>query len=195
MCLLAGVAGLGDGAVRAEPVGAVPVGAVPVGAVPVAGPVAVPGQAPAAPARLTLPRRDVAAPVVPVAVDAAGALGVPDPPTTVGWWSAGARPGDATGTVVVVGHVDSRTAGLGTFAVLPRVEPGEPVELAGTDGRTVRYRVVARRQYPKAGLPAEVFAQDGPARLVLVTCGGRFDRARGHYTDNVVVYALPAPGS
>jgi hypothetical protein len=27
---------------------------------------------------------------------------------------------------------------------------------------------------------------------VLVTCGGRFDAATGHYPDNVVVTALPA---
>ena len=51
------------------------------------------------------------------------------------------------------------------------------------------YRVTARRELGKAALPADLFATDGPPRLVLVTCGGRFDRTTRHYTDNVIVYA------
>ena len=184
-----------DPAVRAEPVGVVPghaAGAGPVpgqaaGTGPVLATVPLPG-----PDQLDLPQRRVSAPVVPVGVDAAGAMAVPDPATTVGWWSGGARPGDATGTVVLVGHVDSHTTGLGAFAALPALVPGEPVDVRAADGHTVRYRVAARRRYRKADLPAAVFARDGPARLVLITCGGRFDRGQRSYQDNVVVYALPA---
>jgi hypothetical protein len=29
--------------------------------------------------------------------------------------------------------------------------------------------------------------------LRLITCGGSFDRSTGHYRDNVIVYARPAP--
>ena len=65
------------------------------------------------------------------------------------------------------------------------------MELSGADGRTLAYRVVARRQLGKADLPADLFARGGPPRLVLVTCGGRFDRTTRHYTDNVIVYAEP----
>jgi hypothetical protein len=93
---------------------------------------------------------------------------------------------------VLVGHVDSAVAGLGTFAVLRELGVGERVELRGADGRALAYRVVARRQLGKAALPADLFARDGPPRLVLVTCGGRFDRTIRHYTDNVIVYAEPA---
>jgi hypothetical protein len=130
--------------------------------------------------------------VVPVEVDADGAVGVPDPPTTLGWWSAGARPGDPRGSVVIVGHIDSRTSGLGTLAVLPTLRIDEPIDVRADDERTVRYRVVARRQYRKTELPLDVFAQDSPGRLVLITCGGKFDRERHSYEDNVVVYAVPA---
>jgi hypothetical protein len=31
-----------------------------------------------------------------------------------------------------------------------------------------------------------------PTRLLLVTCGGEFDRRTGHYERNVVVFAVPA---
>ena len=138
-------------------------------------------------------RTDTSArPVVPTATGPDGALAVPDPPSTVGWWSPGALAGAASGTTVLVGHVDSAASGLGVFAVLRDVAVGERVLLRGADGRLLGYQVTGRRQAGKAALPADLFAPGGPPRLALVTCGGRFDRATRHYTDNVVVYAVPA---
>jgi hypothetical protein len=154
---------------------------------------AAPIVAGAVPVGLAVPGRDVTAPVVAVGTDQAGALVVPDPPSTVGWWSPSALAGGSAGTTVLAGHVDSAAAGLGALSVLRRVEVGEAVVLRGDDGRVVRYRVLARRQYAKAELPPEVFAVGGPPRLVLITCGGRFDRATRHYEDNVIVFAEPAP--
>jgi Sortase domain len=143
------------------------------------------------PVAVALPDRSVSAAVVPTGTTPDGALDVPDPPTTVGWWSPGALAGATSGTTVLAGHVDSAAAGLGTFAVLRQVGVGERVELRGADGRTLAYRVVARRQLEKAELPADLFARGGPPRLVLITCGGRFDRTARHYTDNVIVYTEP----
>jgi hypothetical protein len=50
----------------------------------------------------------------------------------------------------------------------------------------------AARDQNQAELPPEVFAAGGPPRLVLITCGGAFDRSTRHYADNVVVFADPA---
>jgi hypothetical protein len=152
-----------------------------------------PAVAGSVPVALALPGRGVTAPVVAVATDPTGALVIPEPPSTVGWWSPSALAGGAAGTTVLAGHVDSAAAGIGALAVLREVAVGEEVVLRGADGRVVSYRVVARRQYAKADLPPEVFAVGGPPRLVLITCGGRFDRATRHYVDNVVVHAVPAP--
>jgi len=44
----------------------------------------------------------------------------------------------------------------------------------------------------KNALPGSLFATTGPPRLALVTCGGSFDPATGHYRDNVIVWAKPA---
>lgn len=161
------------------------VGTVPVAAVPQSAPVA-PGLVPS-----TVSIRSVDAPVVPVATAPDGSLTLPEEPTTVGWWSPGALPGSAAGSVVLAGHVDSRVAGLGTFAVLRQLGVGERITLRGNDGRDVTYDVVARREYRKAELPPDLFARDGAARLVLITCGGRFDPAARSYDDNVVVFATP----
>lgn len=143
------------------------------------------------PVTLELPARQVSAPVVPVLTGPDGGLVIPEPPSTVGWWSPSALPGGAGGTTVIAGHVDSRTQGIGALAVLLTVGVGEPVVLLGADGRRIDYRVEARHQYVKADLPREIFAVGGPPRLVLITCSGTFDRATRSYSDNVVVHAVP----
>ena len=143
--------------------------------------------------RLRIDALGVDAPVVEVRVRPDGELEVPPDPSTVGWWAEGARPGSGAGSVVVDGHVDTARDGPGAFFRLGSMAVGDPVELTASDGSTHRYRVTATARYPKADLPAqEVFAQDGAERLVLITCGGDFDRTSRHYADNVVVFADPA---
>ena len=39
--------------------------------------------------------------------------------------------------------------------------------------------------------PDEIYSLRGPARLVLVTCGGPFNERVGSYRDNIVVTAVP----
>ncbi len=148
---------------------------------------------PARPVLMELPSLDLAARIAPVSVAAGGNLRVPEDPAVLGWWRSGARPGDDRGSIVIDGHVDSATQGLGTFARLQELELGDPVLTESAAGKVRRYWVTGRRQYPKATLPADdVFSQDVQERLVLITCGGRFDPGDG-YADNVVVFAVPGP--
>ncbi|MCW0216242.1 MAG: class F sortase [Pseudonocardia sp.] len=209
---LLGLALLVTGVVLVTTGGQAPrVGSTAVGDVPSAAPVPAPPVSPAqvssgqvssgqvappvfageVPVRLDLPDRAVTAPVVPVGTGPDGALFIPDPPQTVGWWAPGALAGSGTGTVVVAGHVDSRLAGIGALAVLPDLTVGEHVVLTGERGAVLPYRVVARREFVKAALPPETFDRAGAPRLVLITCGGRFDRSTRSYEDNIVVYAEP----
>lgn len=144
------------------------------------------------PVHLRLPRLHVDAPVIPVSVGVDGLLGVPDNPRQLGWWSGSARPGMPSGSIVIDGHVDSAALGRGALFHLREARPGDDVVITNAAGTSTRYTVVARRSYPKTSLPvAEVFAADVSPRLVLLTCGGRFDEATRHYADNVVVYAVP----
>ncbi len=146
------------------------------------------------PVRLRILRLGVDARVTPVGVQPDGALDIPADPAVLGWWSGSARPGAADGSVVVDGHVDSARAGPGAFFRLRELRPGDAVEVGAGDGRVLPYVVTARRQYAKSALPAaEVFGPTPSPRLVLITCGGRFDSGRRHYADNVVVYAVPEP--
>ncbi|GAB2478110.1 class F sortase [Jatrophihabitans fulvus] len=206
--LAAGVVLLGVGiallagrgtAVAGEPRLALGAPVVDVGQVPLgrsAAPGGGRGDPVAAGARLRVPRLGVDAPVVHVAVRAAGGqrvMQVPRDPGTVGWWSGSARPGAASGTVVVVGHVNYDGV-PGALGVLPRARPGDRVALASRTGRET-YRVTAVRTYAKTvGIPPDAFRTGGAPRLVLITCGGPFDPATGNYEDNVVAYAVPVTG-
>jgi hypothetical protein len=143
------------------------------------------------PTRLAMTRPAVQARVTPVRVERDGSLDIPADVREIGWWDGGAAPGSPVGTVVLAGHVDSASAGAGALFRLDQTEIGSRITLAG-DGRTQTYVVDARRRYPKAELPgATLFAQGERPRLVLITCGGAFDRRTRHYTDNVVVFATP----
>ncbi len=139
------------------------------------------------PTRLAIPTVTLTAPVVPVQIDNA-ALGVPDNVHTLGWWSGGPSPGDPHGTVVIDGHVDSARQGLGALAAVSRLTLGAAIEVTATRG-VLTYQVQAIRAYSKNTLPADVFNPKGPPLLVLITCGGPFDAATGHYRDNIVIYA------
>jgi sortase (surface protein transpeptidase) len=94
---------------------------------------------------------------------------------------------------VLAGHVDSRRYGVGQLARLREIEVGDGVDVRTAGGVDARYRVVDVESVPKARLPvADLFGRDGEERLVLVTCGGDFDRSRGTYEENIVVTAVRA---
>ena len=131
------------------------------------------------------------APVLPAStVD--GQLVVPERVQRVGWWDGGAEAGDPFGSVVLAGHVDSATDGIGYFARLLKVKAGEVVVLRG-DGHSASYQVNSVVSVPKNALATEsgAFDQTGDHRLVLITCTGAYDRARGGYEQNLVVSAEP----
>lgn len=142
----------------------------------------------APPVRIRIPDIGIDQPLISLRVQQDGRLGVPDEPGNIGWWSDGPRPG-GPGATVVVGHVDSAT-GPGAFHGLAALDPGDDVTLVRDDRSTVTFTVRALRQYGKDAFPdSQVYATGGPPALHLITCSGAYDRSRGEYRDNLVVYA------
>lgn len=145
-----------------------------------------------APVGLRIPVLGVDTPVVPVGVDrATGGMEIPEDVTTVGWYRYGPGFDASRGSTVLAGHVD-RAGQEGALFELRTVRLGETLVLAGPDGRTRSHVVVSRDQWSKSRVPLErLFARDGPPRLVVITCGGRFDEGSRSYRDNVVITAAP----
>ena len=142
------------------------------------------------PVRLRIPAIGVDARVVPVAIRSDGQMEVPDA-TDVGWYRLGPAPG-AGGSSVLAAHVDYGGR-RGAFFDLRSLPVGAEVLVDGS-GTSRRFTVTAREQVPKATVALDrYFTAAGPARLTLITCGGAFDRGVGHYQDNIIITAEPAP--
>ncbi len=145
-----------------------------------------------APTRVRIASLGIDAPVSAVGIDIPrGVLAVPPSIHRTAWWKDGAAPGARSGSILIAGHVDSATAGVGAFFRLKDTRSGARVTVTNAAGRTFAYRVVSVRDYAKRDLPAGVYSLRGGPRLVLVTCGGPFIASEGHYRDNIVLVAVP----
>ena len=152
-------------------------------------------QGPASPpVRLTIPAIRVATPLLRLGRERDGSMQVPADFARAGWFAEGLSPGQV-GPAVIAGHVDSKT-GPAVFFRLRELRPGDTVQVERADGARLQFVVEQARSFPKATFPtAEVFGPAPWAALRLVTCGGDFDRARGSYRDNLVVFARLADAS
>jgi hypothetical protein len=117
-----------------------------------------------------------------------GTVEVPSEWGVAGWYAGGTRPGDP-GSAVVLGHVDSK-AGPAVFYRLRELRPGDRVEVVRADRSRVRFTVERLEQVDKLRFPTDaVYYPTLTPRLRLVTCGGAFDPASGHYRSNVIAFA------
>jgi Sortase domain len=189
-----GAAGLAWASHTGKP--ATPVGKPPLVPVPrghwAAVPQASAGPPVAPPVSLVIPAIGVRTTLVKLGLTASGALQVPPSTSVAGWYTGGPRPG-ATGAAVIAGHIDSYL-GPGVFFRLRLMRPGELVYVRRANGSLAVFRVTAVHTYAKTRFPtSEVYGPVPDAQLRLITCGGTFDPATGHYLSNVVVFAVLDP--
>ena len=157
---------------------------------PLRPPGAAPLPRPGVPVRLRIDDLGVDAAAVPVGRLPDGQMEIPGASET-GWYSPGPRPGDAFGSAVIAAHIDF-DGRPGIFFRLNQLAVGAEVVAVDDRGAEHRYRVTERFQVAKEGLPrAELFRTGGAPVLTLITCGGSFDQAHRHYSDNIVVRAVP----
>ena len=171
---------------------------------PLAGPVASPrvptaAKARAVPARvatlatarstpldLTIPAISLTTSLSTLGLNADGTVQVPTDVQQPGWYRLGPTPGEI-GSAVILGHVDS-SAGPGVFFKLPTLVAGDVIDVGLADGVTAQFKVTSVVTYLKANFPDQaVYTSDGHSAMQLVTCGGTFDTATGHYLSNIVV--------
>jgi hypothetical protein len=141
------------------------------------------------PVRVVVPAIAVDADLVGLGLAADSSMEVPEF-GLAGWYTQGPAPG-RPGPSVVAAHVDSR-AGPDVFYRLRELRPGDEVTIVYDSGDQAHFRVERSGRTPKDELPVEeIWPVTAEPLLALLTCGGEFDRAVGHYRDNVVVYTLP----
>ena len=139
------------------------------------------------PVSIRIPVIGVDARVVPVGLGPGRTMEVPAV-DLAGWYEPGPRPGEA-GPAVIVGHVDSRR-GPAVFFRLGQLHRGDRIVVGRAKGPPRSFVVERVERQPKQALPAgRIWNDTRQPVLRLITCGGSFDRASGHYRDNVIVYA------
>ena len=157
------------------------------------GPIVAPPQSAApkpvaAPVSLTIPLIGVRTHLITLGLTTTGELQVPSSTSVAGWYTGSPRPG-AIGSSIIVGHIDSHS-GPGVFYRLSRLAAGDKIYVKRADGTLIEFRVSSVQTYLKDRFPTEnVYGPVPDAELRLITCGGAFDAATGHYLSNIVVYA------
>lgn len=145
------------------------------------------------PRRVRIPALGVDSGVERLDLTADGTVEVPRRWQRAGWFRGGPRPGEP-GSAVLLGHVDS-PSGPAVFAGLAVLPRGARVVVDRADGSSVTFRVQRTATYPRSRFPVEeVYLPTLEPSLRLITCGGRYDRRRGGYQANVVVFATAARG-
>lgn len=127
--------------------------------------------------------------VIDVGVEDNGDMEVP-PADEVGWYRYGPAPGQE-GSSVLAAHI-AYDGVDGVFVNLDDLALGSIIAVEYDDGSIAEFEAVATEQYNKQQLPKDsIFARTGEPQLVLITCGGEFNRQVRSYDDNIVVYANP----
>jgi hypothetical protein len=143
------------------------------------------------PVSVEIPAIGVDSTLLHLGVNADGSIQVPSLVTSANdaaWYKYSAAPGQV-GASVIEGHVDSYR-GPAVFYRLGALRPGDVIEVELSDGITAIFRVTGVREYLKSNFPAEaIYGATDYAALRLITCGGAFDYATGHYLSSTVVFA------
>jgi len=142
------------------------------------------------PRRLAIPKIGVLAPLMALGVDSRREIQTPplSRPNQAGWYKHGPIPGEQ-GPSVVLGHVNTKK-GAAVFSRLKEISRGDKIKVSRSDGSLAEFTVDGVEQVSKAAFPSKrVYGNTGEATLRLITCGGVYNRATGHYTDNIIVYA------
>lgn len=139
------------------------------------------------PVHIAIPSLGVSASVTKLGLNRDGSVQVPRNYSVPGWYKYGPAPGQK-GSAVILGHVDS-LKGAAVFYHLKDLKLGSRVNVTLANHTIVRFAVIGLREYTKGKFPNRVVYGSRPySALQLVTCGGTFDRATGHYESNIVAY-------
>lgn len=143
------------------------------------------------PRYLRIPEIGVEARIKSLGIDSVGAVDAPWNIHDVGWYSDSARPGNAVGSSLLLGHV-SGWSGPGVFKNITKLHEGSRFEVEKGSGEIVHYEVTRGEQIPLEQVNmGKILGTEiaGEHDLKLMTCGGRYNRETETYVDRYVIYA------
>lgn len=148
---------------------------------------------PSHPKHLIIPKLEIETNIYAVGLTKEGAIDAPQTAWGAGWYQDGSQPGSGTGAALLNGHVNDAFNTPGVFYELSNLASGDEVTVVRGDDSRLVYRVANVVQQPlhnvdmKKALSSADPSKEG---LNLITCGGRYDKATGSYSDRVIVYTV-----
>jgi len=139
------------------------------------------------PVSLSIPKIGLLTPLSRLGLNADGSVMVPTDFNEPGWFDRGVTPGER-GSAVILGHVDN-FHGAAVFYHLDQLTVGDRVIVTLADHRRLTFAVIGVRMFQKTTFPDKLVYGFRPyPAMQIVTCGGIFDSATGHYLSNIVVF-------
>ncbi len=152
---------------------------------------------PCRPVRFSMAPLGIDATVVTLSLTAEGDLGTPsDADRRSAGWFPSVLAGSARGTVLMDGHTYHDGSAIFPTTFKRQVQPGMLMRLACADGHAFSYRVtevvtdLTPASYPGFVQGRSLYAADGPAQLVMVTCTDYLPAQRV-WANRAVVVAVP----
>src|SRR6266702_4240497 len=143
------------------------------------------------PVRLVVPAIEINASVESVGIRSDSDLATPTqhPWEDAGWYDMGPLPGER-GSAVIDGHLDRPGGYPAVFWRLRDIQVGDDVQVIGSAGKAVHFRVTRMAYYPADQAPLQdIFGNLGGKYLNLITCAGDWIPGQHQTTLRLVVYS------
>ena len=142
------------------------------------------------PVRLVIPAIEINASVESVGIRSDSDLATPahHPWEDVGWYDLGPFPSER-GSAVIDGHLDRPGGYPAVFWRLRDIQVGDDVQVIGSAGKALHFRVTRIAYYPADQAPLQdIFGNLGGRYLNLITCAGDWIPNQHQTTLRLVVY-------
>ena len=151
---------------------------------------------------LTAPKANINGPIIPVGVNAQGAMAAPEGANRdpvwfqTFWWQYGAMPGQI-GNAVIAGHLDRKDGSPAIFWGLRQLAVGDSVMVRTALGGTLHFVVTAVQTFANTTGGADnstlqrIFGPAKTANLNLITCAG--DWTGKEYNKKLVIFTTLIP--
>ena len=139
---------------------------------------------------LTIPKLNIKTRIYGVGNTANNAIATPALLDDVGWYKASALPG-RSGVTFINGHNQGKNR-PGVFANLGSLKIGQRITIERGDGVILTYIVDDVMSQPVANIDMQQLLMPTTVdeqTLVLMTCGGVYDRSEAQYDERVIVHA------
>ena len=139
--------------------------------------------------RIKIPNIHVDAPILSVGLTDQGAIDVPQGPSDTAWFNQGPYPGEI-GNAIIVGHYGWKNGISAVFDKLHKIQKGEQIHLKDRSGLPLTFVVTKVETYDQHANTSSIFkSNDQEAHLILITCGGVWNKITKTYSERTVVFA------